>query len=115
MEPLMKRGNWLCTLVHIRKVGEVSVMDKYNVGLFETAQDAFAAGNEYISNNVEQFKQGDRELPESMVLELLGYGVYPDSAEEQFAFGLCPNSNYAYLDVHGVTRGSYMARRAVGE
>ena len=110
MAPLEKKGMWLSRLYH--HVERENTIAWYVVGMFETAQEAFIEANNYAMDkaNQELFKQQIKgeNLPNHMVIELLTFGGYPDNVEEQFMFANIADQNGPYMDVHGVTRPSYM-------
>lgn len=104
---LLKKGTWLTRLFTVHDSGPI---EWYIVGVYDTAQAAYFAGNQFVVDNQEMFdEQSDGKVPEHMVIELLTKGGYPDECvDEQFIFGFLPSSDGAYIDSHGVTRGSYM-------
>jgi len=109
-EPLMKQGMWTATLLYVDS--DLDRLDKYFVGIFESAQDAYGNGNDYFDT----LDTEGRPKPDTLVIELQGFGVYPDNIEEQFAFHYIEGAmGRSFMDCHGVTRASYMMRRACNE
>jgi len=106
-EALLKKGNWFTRLF---TVGEGIPIEWYVVGIYDTAQEAYMAGNRYVEDNQDLFKeQSSGSPPERLVIELLTKGGYPaECVEEQFIFEFFPSSDGAYIDSHGVTRASYI-------
>jgi hypothetical protein len=101
----MKKGVWIAQLVGYRE--ELQAVDKYFVGLFETAQEAFIAGSSFRDPGA--WEEYDKPIPDKLAIELLKFGTYPENIEEQF---LSPYAKGAgYLDVWGICRGSYMIQQ----
>jgi len=104
--PLMRRGAWLTRLFTANKNTPI---EWYVVGVYDTAQEAYSAGNKYVEDNEELFnKQSQGKPPKNLVIELLARGAYPNEClKEQFIFPFLPSTDGAYIDSHGVTRSSY--------
>ncbi len=111
-DALMKRGTWFTRLFTVH--GKAPI-EWYFVGVYDTAQEAYRAGNQYVEDNQKLFDdQSDGNVPRRMAIELLTKDTYPECVEEQFIFDFLPSSDGAYIDSHGVTRASYTLKRESG-
>ena len=109
-EPLLKKGTWFARLFTVK---DSSAIEWHVVGVYDTAQEAYGAGNQYVEDNEKLFdEQSEGKPPDHLVIELLTKGNYPEECvEEQFIFDFFPSTDGAYIDSHGVTRASYLIQQ----
>lgn len=104
-EPVLEHGHWLASFIDPVKVGKDEKVLRVIAGVYETAQEAYMHATKY----------GDKEFwkspPDMLAIELLGHGIYPECLKCQI---ICPFvKGVGYMDVEGITRGSYMSRQGL--
>ena len=110
---VLRKGNWVTRLISAHYIGHREQLpvyhhEVYHVGTFQTAQESYMRTGLFVSRHEEIiFRDGSvngGKLSTHLVIELQGFGTYPENVRVQYILPYLRGRRVPYLDKYNIMR-----------